>query len=244
MITEKQYLDLWNDLMKNLPNETKLLMPSYEEYKVRETEKINIFKSFNTNCQIRYILLGEAVPKSGNFIYKDSKGSYITQPLKAMDTINCKAKNRLSKFTEHGFALLDLYPFALDYNKKFNKVTLRKILTLDEHFQERVFKLLVNEINSLTHLSENWDFCLVAPIITSLGFVSHLEKRKGGFLMSNKHVGHKNDLLKSPDFIDKGLKNYSDYTEHEIGHVPKKARLTVLIGGTGPNYKLIQRVFL
>ena len=67
---------------------------------------------------IKYILIGEAAPPSGGYIYKDAKGSYITAPLSALglSPTRMSRTERLLEFANNGFLLLDLFPFAIDFN--------------------------------------------------------------------------------------------------------------------------------
>ncbi|MFN5427940.1 MAG: hypothetical protein ACK5BO_07880, partial [Bacteroidota bacterium] len=76
---------------------------------------------------------------------------------------------------------------------------------------------------------------------TSLGFLSYLENKAGGYLMPGQPVSHFKDQLSAVDFADKSGRLYKEYTNSPDGHVTKRARITVGIGGSGPSPRLVRR---
>ena len=193
--------------------------------------------------KIRYILIGEAAPPSGAYIYKDAKGSYITAPLNAvrLNTGRMNETERLLEFANNGFLLLDFFPFAINFDST-------KII-LNDHILGLLTDLMINKINSLVCLNkENWVFCLVAPKRTSLSILLWLDTFCANYF-NGKTTLHPLDLIGAADFIDTGGKIHNDHTNNPnllawpISHVSKRAKFTVLVGGTGPNSHLIRRVF-
>jgi hypothetical protein len=192
---------------------------------------------------IKYILIGEAAPPSGAYIYKDAKGSYITAPLSAfhLNTARMNRIERLLEFANNGFLLLDFYPFAINFQNT--------TIVLNNHILGLLTDLMINKINSLVCLNkENWDFCLVAPKRTSLSILLWLDTFCANYF-NGKSTLHPLDLIGASDFIDIGGNIHTDHTNNPnllawpISHVSKRAKFTVLVGGTGPNAQLIRRVF-
>lgn len=239
MLTQLEYESLWNKHFNKL-NE-KFNMPEFIEYQKREYfKKMYIDKFKNKGRLIKYILLGECAPTTGNYIYNDGLGSYITAPLNAVGFNTNKDKlDRIEMLNEAGFLLLDLYPFALNYNK------VRKKLSEDICFQQKVHSHIIKEISSYgSILAKNWDFCFVAPESTSAGVLEYLRKHQNGELMNNKTIYHQLDLLTGhKDFTDKANNVYKNYVDYNGKMLPKLARLAVRRGSTGPSPDLIKSVF-
>jgi hypothetical protein len=203
------------------------------------------------NRDIKYILIGEAPPATGSYIYKDAKGSYITAPLSAFN-INTKKLSRLNRlidFAKNGYLLLDLFPFAIDFESTLG-IHIRNIL-LNNNTNNGLNSLmnsLFNKTRNLICLHHYWDFCLVAPKRTSLAVLNWLETNNNYQFNGNTTL-HRLDLIYSPDFIDSKRKVHSDHTVNPtplnwpISHLTKRAKFTVAIGGTGPNAQLIKRAF-
>jgi hypothetical protein len=203
---------------------------------------------FNRNAlckgrEIKYILIGEAAPPSGNYIYKDARGSYITAPLTAvgLNAALMSRAERLLEFANNGFLLLDFFPFAINFG------TMR--IVLNNVILGFFINLMNVKINSLTCLNkENWDFCLVGPKRTSLSILNWLDIFNA-YNFNGKSTLHPLDLIGAPNYIDRAGRAYPDYTNNPnfliwpISHLTKRAKFTVLIGGTGPNAHLIRRVF-
>ncbi|WP_295237849.1 hypothetical protein [Sediminibacterium sp.] len=242
---EDHYINFWETHFSFL-NKYGISMPPWENYCGLEKVRLEFINQFNENESIKYILLGEAPPSSGNYIYSDASGSYITAPLEAcgIKTKKLNKKSRLQQFTQNGFLLMDLYPFALDYNKKIGNKTIRKILAENSQILNDALNLVRSEIKSLVHLSQNWDFCLVAPSTTSLGVADFIINNCNGDFFPRKSIFHPNDCLTAQDFIDKGSSAYAHYTlDSNAEVISKLTRMTVSIGATGPSPKLVKRVF-
>jgi hypothetical protein len=225
-------------------------------------------EDFTKVTTIKYILIGEAAPGGGKYVYKDASGAYVKAPLTAIgvdvdslgsipssnnDGVKSKESKkmstlRLAEFARNGFILLDLLPFALDFNKysKLRDGIIQSDNTLVKFYIERLEDL----IYKLQKISHNWDFCFVGPETISMAAIKLIEEEKDGVL-ARKHVSHDDDRLDSDDFIfQKKTGNVvkSNYTRHPspggpITHISKRARLTTIIGGSGPHSELIQRVF-
>ena len=210
------------------------------------------------NREIKYILIGEAAPApsipllnnnqedaSNTYFYnKNHVGStnYFNAPLKAWG-INKKTKGNkdksktelLVKLADKGVLLIDLSPFAVNYNEQMRG-----------KISQCLFKDLEKRIQNLIYLNSKWDFCLIAPQKTSMGILNLVNK------IHNRTINHTNDLLSAPDYkiTRKNLKvsSYQDYTVNKsqqiktLNHLPKRAKLAVIIGGS-PHYELIKRAF-
>ena len=191
---------------------------------------------------IKYILIGEAAPPSGGYIYKDAKGSYITAPLSAvgLSPARMSRTERLLEFANKGFLLLDFFPFAINFN------TTR--IVWNNNILEVLINLFSVKIKKLACLNTEWDFCLVGPKRTSLSILNWLDLFNANNF-NGKSTLHPLDLIGTPDFIDRAGKPWPDYTNNPtilvwpIGHLSKRAKFTVIVGGTGPNAQLIRRVF-
>jgi hypothetical protein len=197
--------------------------------------------------KIKYILIGEAAPPSGKYIYKDGKGSYITSALKwkKHDISKIKGFDRLLKFADEGFLLIDFFPFGIDFQ---NNINLRKRLIQNNDVLKTFITLLEIKIKNLQCLISNWDFCLVAPMTTSIGIIDWLNNNNN-FNLAGKSTQHVNDLIDYPSFIDKKGKIHIEHTNDPSPanwtktHVTKRAKFTIMIGSSGPHYILIERAF-
>lgn len=199
-------------------------------------------KEFCKGRKIKYILIGEAAPPSGGYIYKDAKGSYITAPLYAvgLNPARMSKIERLLEFANNGFLLLDFFPFAINFAPPG--------IVLNNVILGFFINLMNIKINALNCLNAEWDFCLVGPKRTSLAILNWLGTFNGNNF-NGKSTLHPLDLIGAPDFIDRAGKVHSHHTNNPtilawpISHLSKRAKFTVLIGGTGPNAQLIRRVF-
>jgi hypothetical protein len=191
---------------------------------------------------IKYILIGEAAPPSGGYIYKDAKGSYITAPLSAvgLSPARMSRTERLLEFADNGFLLLDFFPFAINFN------TTR--IVWNNNILEVLINLLFVKIKKLACLNTEWDFSLVGPKKTSLSILNWLDLFNANNF-SGKSTLHPLDLIGTPDFRDRAGKAHIDHTINPtilawpISHLSKRAKFTVIVGGVGPNAQLIRRVF-
>lgn len=241
MLHQYQYIQLWQQEIEPILQAPSIQMPAYAGYIQREQLRQKYLQQFQAAQFIQYVLLGEAAPSSGNYIYQDAKGAYITAPLGAVGMQKVKNSARLSTLSDHGFALLDLYPFALDYNQQVRGYSIREWLANSVSYQQQIHQYLLQDIRQLPALAANWKYCFVGPLITSMGFLSYLEKHAGGNLMPGQPVSHAKDQLNAVDFADKSGRQYKEYTNSPDGHVPKRARIAVGIGGSGPSPRLVHR---
>ncbi len=199
-------------------------------------------KELNKKREIKYILIGEAAPSTGAYIYKDSKGSYITAALSAVgvNTEQLNRNERLIEFANNGFLLLDFFPFAINFSDE--------IVTINNPILNFFINLINSKVNGLPSLNNKWDFCLVAPKRTSLAILNWLDVFNT-YSFNGKSTKHPLDLNDAVDFISNGGAVYPDYTINTnlqiwpISHVSKRAKFTVTVGGSGPNAHLIKRAF-
>jgi len=195
---------------------------------------------------IKYILIGEAPPSTGNYIYKGDQTGYITAPLSAMGIGRLNEFERLVAFADAGYLLLDLFPFAIDFKNTLIYRTMQRFFN-NPNLGVFILSLLV-KIRELNCLSIEWDYCFVAPKRTSLSILNWLDANNNSDF-NGKSTLHPLDLIGTPDFIDRAGKPWPDYTNNPtilvwpIGHLSKRAKFTVTVGGTGPNAQLIRRVF-
>ena len=194
------------------------------------------------NRRIKYVMIGEAAPNTGNYIYKDAKGSYITAPLsaKGINTNRLNKTDRLIHFANEGFLLLDLFEFAIDFRATS--------ITLNNAILRILIDQLIFKINGLVCLDPEWDFCLVAPKRTSNAILNWLDTFNHNNFNSKSTI-HPLDLLGSADFLDGKKNTHIDHTLNlwgkiwKISHLSKRVKFTVMVGGSGPNKELIRRVF-
>jgi hypothetical protein len=193
--------------------------------------------------KVKYILIGEAAPASGKFIYKDAMGSYITAPLRASG-INCnnlKSFKRLSEFAKKGFLHVDLYPFAFNF-EKHNR--LREKLSADETLIARFLNSVKEQVETLANnsiLDPDWDFCFVGPKLTSKALIKQVSNTYNKSFVG-RSIESIYDINKGDKF--RGSEDYvcrPKQTGSKLKHLPRNAKLTVIMGGTGPHFELIQR---
>lgn len=244
MLNQIDYQRLWNQYVQPIMGKTPVAMPPYQQYQNRHTLML---ANLRMSTRIDKILIGEAAPSSGKYVYQDALGAYMTAPLAAAELARGQKnpkyppanqpQSRLRKFANDGFALLDLYPFAIDYSK------IRNSLAADAGFQNHIFHNLMIEINAIPKLHNDWDFYMTAPLNTSLGFLNYVEKHQNGQLAARKTVAHPKDAHHTPPFIDKKGQAYPAYTICPVikKRVARYARITTDIGATGPNAVLLHR---
>lgn len=220
-------------------------------------------KSLGVKRKVKYLLIGEAAPASGKYIYKDASSAYMTAPLRASgaDPDKLKSFERLEKFAEKGFLLLDLLLFAIDFNKHAD---LRLQIIGNKQLISSFMEALEDRISRFSNdgfLNPEWDYCFVGPETTSVGIMEFIEKEKRG-LFAGKPLAHRDDKMNADDFIIQVTRMNkktgvtvakpqikSNYTAHPkpqpdgITHISKRARFTTIIGGSGPHSELIQRSF-
>jgi hypothetical protein len=136
-----------------LPNENLNIL--YQSYLRRENDLENyldIFRGIDTRKKrnqdltadhkfhriilkgysIKYILIAEAAPPTGKYIYTDASGNYLLAALKAFNVPNLgrikTSVGKLEALAKEGILILDLFPFNLNYNLKISGSTLREIL--------------------------------------------------------------------------------------------------------------------
>jgi len=198
------------------------------------------------NRSIKYILIGEAPPSTGNYIYKGDNTGYITAPLSAMGIGRLGEFERLVAFADAGYLLLDLLPFAIDFKNTIINRTMEGFFN-NPNLGVFILSLLV-KMRELNCLSIEWDYCFVAPKRTSLSILNWLDANNTSYF-NGKSTLHPLDLIGTPDFIDRAGKVHIDHTINPtilawpISHLSKRAKFTVIVGGTGPNAQLIRRVF-
>jgi hypothetical protein len=187
MITEKEYLSLWNKHFQEITNQE---IPSYKEYLKRE-EFFETYLKTLQGSEVKYILVAEAAPfhdttKSnvGAYFYNYSNveglaTAYFRAPCDLFNisrtplTIDT-AKNALYELAKKGVLLLDLFPFALKIDSQLRKKILgRGIL---KHFWDEDHYSIKTQIKDLcsnhnTSLHKEWDLCLIAPPLISCHLV-------------------------------------------------------------------------
>jgi hypothetical protein len=183
MLTEKEYQELW---VKHFSHSlTKEKMPSYSGYKTLFGYYEEYLKHFRDN-PIRYILVAEAPPKGGAYVYNYKLPSglnspYFKQVIKAfginsvgkLDTEEAKAI--LAKLAKEGVLILDLFPFAITYTGLRKKLISRGVL---KEFWDGPVYSIKTQIEDLCtkheiKLHDKWDLCLIAPPTLSEHIVAH-----------------------------------------------------------------------
>ena len=257
-----------SDLVSDPTGEFTIMDPVTGDIRLKVEHEYPFMKQlFKEVKNVNYILIGEAAPGSGNYLYKDASNSYITAPLNAIgvdvDNLvpNSNPKDeegkrkkkeliriaRLTEFAKNGFLLLDLLPFALDFNKHAN---LREKIVKKDSLIKLYLDKLEKFVLQLEKKSEDWDFCFVGPESISMAAINLIVEENGG-LFAGKLVNHHDDRLDSDDFIFQKKtgnvvkSNYTAYSSRgrTLKHISKRARLTTIVGGSGPHYELIKRVF-
>jgi hypothetical protein len=183
MITEKEYLSLWNKHFQEITNQE---IPSYKEYLKRE-EFFETYLKTLRGSEVKYILVAEAAPYSGAYFYNYELPCglitpYFKQVVKAFDLkheIKLTKENAQKTLTDlrlNGIMLLDLFPFALTYTTALRKIIIdREIL---KHFwdgDEYSIKTQIIDLcksNKIT-LDPEWDLCLIAPPVISTEIVEN-----------------------------------------------------------------------
>ena len=84
--------------------------------------------------------------------------------------------------------------------------------------------LLEIKIKNLQCLISNWDFCLVAPMTTSIGIIDWLNNNNN-FNLAGKSTQHVNDLINYPSFIDKKGKIHITCGHFNFNYCPSCSKL-------------------
>jgi hypothetical protein len=193
---------------------------------------------------VKYLLIGEAAPSGGNYVYRDAKGAYITSPLRAFENKLEKTRvKRLIEFRKLGYLLFDLFPFAIDFNKH---KWLRNLISRDKEIISKFLTILEESFANLISqgiVDSDWDFCFVGPITTSNAAIEWIIKHRNGFFLGKSISSY----LDFGDNVAK-FKNSAFYVQgkgidekSKLKHLPRRAKLAVIMGGSGPHFELIQR---
>lgn len=154
---------------------------------------------------IKYILIGEACPLNGiNFFYNineiNNRGQvylraiYNAQYPLDLENFNWNRLNntddkinRLIDLAERGVLLIDIFPFSLNYQSV--RQILNNLGTTSSFFNnlQNPFNLCYR-INNLTPLiSNDWDFCFVAPNVISEFIVDTFRDVESCFNIGNRN---------------------------------------------------------
>jgi hypothetical protein len=153
---------------------------------------------------IKYVLIAEAPPQVNggviNYIYNLhlAGGAYITAPLKAFG-INPNGMNKLNRLinlANQGVLIIDIFPFAINYNRFRNDINLAGI-TLDFFNNFLNLYSIAFRINNIQNLfcydfkkDNRLNAALIGPPITSLFIADYINTPHltPGFL--NFRIGH------------------------------------------------------
>lgn len=152
----------------------------------------------NEKPLIRYVLIGEAAPKVNNDIIKYiynislSGGAYITAPLKAFNVNNVNNLNpieRLLALANNGVLLIDLFPFATDYNnlrqnENFTQICIDFFDNINNNYS------LMNRINRFRqeglcieiNIFDDVNTAIIAPPVTSNSIAIHALNNEVNFI--------------------------------------------------------------
>ena len=175
----------------------------YQDYAIRENQLedyLDIFRGRNTRAerqfmadvphrfeallenkhQVRFLLIAEAAPNNGNYIYSDARGAWITAPLNAFNTPNVtdlNAEQRLSALAANGIVILDLFPFNFPFGN--NGGALRDLCmqngTTGRFFLDENNQYSVN--NRVNYLVESIPNCNFNPDINTAFMATPLINR-------------------------------------------------------------------
>lgn len=189
--------------------------------------------------KITRILIGEAPPVATTYFYNinHSTGTpYFSQPYAAFvpHPLGLTKQGKLVELADQGVLILDLSPFGIVYDQ-----TLRE--KLGGIFGLQVLAKLVF-LNPL--LGPDCDFCLIAPLKTSEGFINWLLLPPNLGVLHRMPLAHRNDMLGAPSYVDARGRTHIHYTSNPAGgHLSKRAKMTVPIGLTGPTKAFLLRAF-
>ena len=190
MLTKTEYETLWKNTFGKI---TRLQLPGYEDYKIICTYYENYLKLFLSK-KIRYILIAEAAPFNGAYIYNYDlpcglNTPYFTAVAKAfniegetkLNTIN--AKRILSELANKGVLILDLFPFAIKITTQLRKKLISSGF-LKDFWDETVYSIQTQIRELCTKhkiaLYHTWDLCLIAPTTIS----THIVKSYSSLIVS------------------------------------------------------------
>lgn len=181
----EDYLDLFRG--KNTRNQ-RAIPTANLDYENHPFFDVNDNSVLNEKPCIKYILIAEAAPQVNNNIIKYiyniniAGGAYITAPLKAFNINNLNNLNttgRLLELARNGVLIIDLFPFALDYNKirdheNFNQLCINFFSNLDNYYSliNRIFKFQQQEIIENIDTLNEVNTAIIAPPKTSHAIAS------------------------------------------------------------------------
>lgn len=173
MLTKKEFEDLWERFFLKI---TSVSMPYYSDYEKLFKCYEEYLKQFS-EIPVRYVLIAEAAPKNGDYVYNCSFPSglntpYFKEVIKAFD-INFESmldeanvKKAFSNLAAKGVLILDLFPFAISYTTLLRK-KLIKSGVVKEFWDGSVYSIK-KQIQDLCkkykiELHHDWDLCVIAP---------------------------------------------------------------------------------
>ena len=156
-IIRENMLEDYLDLFRGKNTRVERGITSVNQYYEHPFFDVNGNSLLNEKPCIKYILIAEAAPQVNDnvikYIYNKNiaGGTYITAPLNAFNTNNVNNLNtteRLLELARNGVLIIDLFPFALDYNEI--REQLNNSLVTDYFFNNEVnFYSVTNRIYSL-----------------------------------------------------------------------------------------------
>jgi hypothetical protein len=188
---------------------------------------------------IKYILIGEAPPVATTYFYNinhSTRTLYFSQPYAAFVShpVGLTKQDKLVELADQGVLILDLSTFGISYDQNLRK-RLGRIFGLNV-----LAKLGV--LNPL--LDPGCDFCLIAPLKTSEGFINWLLLPPNLGVLHRMPLAHRNDMLGAPSYVDARGRTHIHYTSNPAGgHLSKRAKMTAPIGLSGPTAAFLLRAF-
>ena len=188
MLTSSLYNQYWQTYFANgkvLPLGTQA--PLYSDYADREAQ-MQDYHSYLGNRQLKYLLIGEAAPSSGKTYFYNpyhlERTSWMFAPYQAFYGTWKQALNkgdkldRLKDLAEKGFLLIDLFPFALNYED------LRKSLNntgASVWFYNNHLLPIINNLKSSQRLNSRYYLAFSGPLTIH----NHLVASMGSGIISN-----------------------------------------------------------
>lgn len=187
-IIRENMLEDYLDLFRGINTRNQRSIPPANWYYEHPFFDLNGNSLLNEKPCIKYILIAEAAPQVNDNVIKYiyniniAGGAYITAPLKAFNTNNLNNLNtteRLIELARNGILIIDLFPFALNYNEirndiNFNQLCINFFSNLDNYYSliNRIFKFQQQEIIENIDTLKEVNAAIIAPPKTSHAIAS------------------------------------------------------------------------
>jgi hypothetical protein len=126
--------------------------------------------------KIEYVLIGEAAPPGSTYFYNIShrRSHYLTAPRDAFGIPAGTRAAELQAMANKGFILIDLFPFAISYNRPL-RIALNRVGLSRTNFESLIddLELMLGGVPPLLHYCSELKYCFVNGVDNMNNIIAH-----------------------------------------------------------------------